>query len=234
MRAYNDGKSRQNNFFHIRSFIIYQSLQIKSVDKFVASVNAALKRNEETARLASAAARLETYEVVESRDEELDRLVKSHSNLDIMTAPMPGCPKETPRTLLREGEFKLRDGATSKVRNRISTSSRSRDHSLIYPNPKMEVRVLLLTDMLLVCKPSTKKTSSSGSGGSGAAVGLRIVRQPYVVDRIRVNELKEPSSLGLVYLNDYGAACAALILSAGEPKLAKVSRVVIKCRSRRN
>lgn len=88
----------------------------------------------------------------------------------------------------------------------------------------MEVRVLLLTDMLLVCKPSTKKASSSSGGGSGGAGagGLRIVRQPYVVDRIRVNELKEPSSLGLVYLNDYGAACAALILSAGEPKLAKV------------
>ncbi|XP_046594123.1 pleckstrin homology domain-containing family G member 5 [Neodiprion lecontei] len=175
------------------------TMMIKSVDKFVASVNAALRRSEETARLASAAARLETYEVVESRDEELDRLVKAHSNLDIMTTPMPGCPKDAPRTLLREGEFKLRDGATSK----------------------MEVRVLLLTDMLLVCKPSTKKTSSSSGSGGGAAGGLRIVRQPYVVDRIRVNELKEPSSLGLVYLNDYGAACAALILSAGEPKLAK-------------
>ncbi|XP_012252088.2 pleckstrin homology domain-containing family G member 5 isoform X1 [Athalia rosae] len=174
---------------------------IKSVDQFVASVNAALRRNEETARLASAAARLENYDVVESRDEELDRLVKSHSYLDIITAPMPGCPKDAPRTLLREGDLKLRDGATSK----------------------MEVRVLLLTDMLLVCKPSTKKTSSSSGPGGGGAVpgGLKIVRQPYVVDKIRVNELKEPSSLGLVYLNDYGSACAALILSAGEPKLAK-------------
>lgn len=85
------------------------------MDKFVASVNAALRRNEETARLASAAARIENYDVVESRDEELDRLVKAHSSLDIMTAPMPGCPKDASRTLLREGEFKLRDGATSKV-----------------------------------------------------------------------------------------------------------------------
>lgn len=86
----------------------------------------------------------------------------------------------------------------------------------------MEVHVLLLTDMLLICKPSTKKTSSSGAVGS-AGCGLKIIRQPYVVDRIRIYELKEPSSLGLVYLNEYGAASAALILSTGEPKLAKVT-----------
>lgn len=84
----------------------------------------------------------------------------------------------------------------------------------------MEVHVLLLTDMLLICKPSTKKTSSGLTGTVGG--GLKIIRQPYVIDRIRIHELKEPSSLGLVYLNEYGAASAALVLSAGESKLAKV------------
>ncbi|XP_031777180.1 pleckstrin homology domain-containing family G member 5 isoform X3 [Nasonia vitripennis] len=174
------------------------TIMIKSVDTFVASVNAAMRRSEETARLASAASRLESYDVVESRDEELEKLIKLHSNLDIMTAPMPGCPKDALRTLLREGDLKLRDAATSK----------------------MEVHVLLLTDMLLICKQSTKKaSSSSGSGSAGG--GLKIVRQPLVVDRVRIHELKEQSSLGLVYLNEYGAASAALVLSAPEPKLAK-------------
>lgn len=85
----------------------------------------------------------------------------------------------------------------------------------------MEVHVLLLTDMLLICKPSTKKASSSGLTGTVGG-GLKIIRQPYVIDRIRIHELKEPSSLGLVYLNEYGAASGALVLSAGESKLAKV------------
>lgn len=53
---------------------------------------------------------------------------------------------------------------------------------------------------------------------------LKIIRQPYVVDRIRIHEVKEPSSLGLVYLNEYGTVSTALILSAGDPKLAKVTR----------
>ncbi|XP_076625471.1 uncharacterized protein LOC143343937 isoform X3 [Colletes latitarsis] len=171
---------------------------IKSVDDFVASVNAALRRSEETARLASAACRIESYDVVESRDEELEKLIKNHSTFDITTVPMPGCPKDTLRVLLRDGDLKLRDAASSK----------------------MEVHVLLLTDMLLICKPSTKKTSSSGLTGTVGG-GLKIIRQPYVIDRIRIHELKEPTSLGLIYLNEYGAASAALVLSAGESKLAK-------------
>ncbi|XP_076180300.1 uncharacterized protein LOC143153205 isoform X4 [Ptiloglossa arizonensis] len=170
---------------------------IKSVDDFVASVNAALKRNEETARLVSAASRIESYDVVESRDEELEKLIKIHSTFDITTVPMPGCPKDTLRVLLRDGDLKLRDAASSK----------------------MEVHVLLLTDMLLICKPSTKKTSSGLTGTVGG--GLKIIRQPYVIDRIRIHELKEPTSLGLIYLNEYGAASAALVLSTGESKLAK-------------
>ncbi|XP_043290107.1 pleckstrin homology domain-containing family G member 5 [Venturia canescens] len=174
------------------------TMMIKCVDSFVASVNAALRRTEETARLASAALRIESYDVVESRDEELEKLVKIHSSLDITTAPMPGCPKDTLRTLIREGDLKLRDAATSKS----------------------EVHVLLLTDMLLLCKTSTKKASGSSSSGTGLG-GLKVIRQPYVVDRIRIHELKEPTSVGLVYLNEYGAASGAFVLSASEPKLAK-------------
>lgn len=161
---------------------------IKSVDDFVASVNAALRRNDEAAQLVQAASRLEYYDVVDTKglDEEVEKLIRMYSHLDITTVPMPGCPKDSSRTLIREGDLKLKDSTTSK----------------------MEVHVLLLTDMLLICKLSTKKT-------------LKIIRQPYIVDRIRIHEVKEPSSLGLVYLNEYGTVSAALILSAGDPKLAK-------------
>lgn len=86
---------------------------------------------------------------------------------------------------------------------------------------QIEVHMLLMTDMLLICKQSTKKTSSSSGAAAGASM-LKVIRQPLVVDRIRLHELKEPSCLGLVYLNEYGAASAALVLHAGEPKLAKV------------
>ncbi|XP_023316843.1 pleckstrin homology domain-containing family G member 5-like isoform X3 [Trichogramma pretiosum] len=182
---------------------------IRLVDGFVASVNAALRRCEDAARLLAAAARLDSYEAVESRDEELERLIKLHSSLDLINTPMPGCPRDALRTLMREGDCKLKDATSSKT----------------------EVHLLLLTDMLLVCKQSAKSKASSssaaaatatGSLGGGGGGGLKVIRQPYVVDRIRMYELKEPSNLGMVYLNEYGTAAAALVLSVGEPKVAKL------------
>ncbi|XP_011705971.1 PREDICTED: pleckstrin homology domain-containing family G member 5-like, partial [Wasmannia auropunctata] len=69
---------------------------IKSVDDFVASVNAALRRNDEAAQLVQAASRLEYYDVVDTKglDEEVEKLIRMYSHLDITTVPMPGCPKD--------------------------------------------------------------------------------------------------------------------------------------------
>lgn len=124
------------------------------MDSFVASVNAALRRTEETARLAGAALRIESYDVVESRDEELEKLVKIHCSLDITTAPMPGCPKETLRTLIREGDLKLRDAATSKVRiykqNKISIkllSTRFQNHFFFRVDAQKDTNHWLITNI---------------------------------------------------------------------------------------
>lgn len=85
------------------------------MDSFVASVNAAMRRSDETERLAQTAKRIESYDVVESKDEELERIIKFHSSLDIMNSAMPGCPKDSLRTLVREGDLKMRDSTSSKV-----------------------------------------------------------------------------------------------------------------------
>lgn len=78
----------------------------------------------------------------------------------------------------------------------------------------MEIHCFLLTDMLLVCKPSTKK------GGAT----LRVIRQPYLVDRLVVNELnRETPSLALIYKNEFDMAIAAFILQNNDPKKLKVN-----------
>lgn len=77
---------------------------------------------------------------------------------------------------------------------------------------QMDVHCFLLTDVLLICKAVTKK------GG-----GVRVVRQPYMVDRLIVQELARDSpSIALVYLNEFRTATAAFVLSSSEPKLIKV------------
>jgi len=51
---------------------------------------------------------------------------------------------------------------------------------------------------------------------------MKIIRQPYMVDRIITREYnKDLCSFGLVYLNEYGTAIAALSLHGRDNKLVK-------------
>lgn len=77
----------------------------------------------------------------------------------------------------------------------------------------MEVHCFLLTDILLICKPSSKK---------GGAL-MRVIRPPYLVDRLILHELnRETPSLALVYLNEFKTASAAFILQNNDQKKLKV------------
>ncbi|XP_017778525.1 PREDICTED: pleckstrin homology domain-containing family G member 5 isoform X2 [Nicrophorus vespilloides] len=163
-------------------------LMIRSVDDFVINVNFSLKQKQDNERLKGIIARIESYDIVESKDDDLERLLKSHNQLDL-NKPMLNCPPERRRHLLLEGDLKLKDNSTSK----------------------MEVHCFLLTDMLLVCKSSTKK------GGT-----VRVVRQPYLVDRLVVMEInKETPTLACVYKNEFDMAVAAFLLQNNDPKKLK-------------
>lgn len=66
--------------------------------------------------------------------------------------------------------------------------------------------------MLLICKSTTRKGEK-----------LKVIRQPYVVDRILTREfVKDACAFGLVYLNEFGTADAALSLHGHESKLVKL------------
>ncbi|XP_069690836.1 pleckstrin homology domain-containing family G member 5-like isoform X2 [Periplaneta americana] len=165
------------------------SVMIKCVDQFVNDVNSTLRQRQDHERLKGIIARIESYDVVESKDDEVDRMLKTYSELDL-TCPMPGCHVTQRRHLLLESDLKLKDNSTSK----------------------MDVHCFLLTDVLLVCKAATKK-----SGGS-----VKVIRQPYLVDRLIVQELqKDSQGIALVYLNEFRTATAGFILSSSEPKLIK-------------
>jgi hypothetical protein len=65
--------------------------------------------------------------------------------------------------------------------------------------------------MLLICKSTTRQGDK-----------MKIIRQPYMVDRLIPREYnKDPCSFGLVYLNEYGTAVAALSLHGRDNKLVK-------------
>ncbi|XP_045471611.1 pleckstrin homology domain-containing family G member 5 isoform X1 [Harmonia axyridis] len=165
---------------------------IKMVDDFVNNVNSSLKHKQDKERLKGIIARIESYDIVDSKDDDIEKLLKKDKTLTQfdLNRPMLNCPVERKRHLLLEGDLKLKDSGASK----------------------MEVHCFLLTDMLLICKPSTKK------GGAT----MRVVRQPYLVDRLVVSELnKETPSLGLIYKNEFDMAVAAFILQNNDPKKIK-------------
>lgn len=171
-----------------------ESLQsmIKMVDDFVNSVNSSLKHRQDKERLKGIIARIESYDIVDSKDDDIERILKrekSFTQLDL-TRPMLSCPPERKRHLLLEGDLKLKDSGASKI----------------------EVHCFLLTDMLLICKPSTKK------GGAT----MRVIRQPYLVDRLVIQELnRETPSLAVIYRNEFDMAVAAFILQNNDAKKLK-------------
>lgn len=91
--------------------------QIKSVDEFVNEVNHSLKNKQENERLKGITARIESYDIVDSKDDDLDKVLKTHK-FDfekILTSPMLNCHPDRKRHLLLEGDLKFKDSSTSKV-----------------------------------------------------------------------------------------------------------------------
>ncbi|ROT81461.1 putative pleckstrin-likey domain-containing family G member 5 isoform X2 [Penaeus vannamei] len=106
---------------------------ISHVETFVSNVNSALRHKHEQERLRDIAKRIEAYDAVEARDDELERVVRNYSELNL-TQPMPGCPEHLPRHILHHGDLRLRD-----------------------PHTKMDVHVFLFTDLLLITKVTQRK-----------------------------------------------------------------------------
>ncbi|KFB41695.1 AGAP010473-PA-like protein [Anopheles sinensis] len=100
---------------------------IHSVEEFVAGVNSHLTTRQESERLKGINARIDSYDVVDSNNETLDRMVKQHSAMFDLCQPMRGI--DHGRKVFVEGDLKYKD----------STG-------------KMDVHCFLFTDFLLVCK----------------------------------------------------------------------------------
>ncbi|XP_028921846.1 pleckstrin homology domain-containing family G member 5 isoform X1 [Ornithorhynchus anatinus] len=106
---------------------------IGSVERFINHVNSRMRQRQEQLRLAAIVSRIDSYEVVESSTDEVDKLLKEFLRLDL-TAPIPGASPDDTRQLLLEGSMRMKEGKDSK----------------------MDVYCFLFTDLLLVTKPVKK------------------------------------------------------------------------------
>lgn len=101
---------------------------------------------------------------------------------------MLGCRSHQIRQLVLEG---------SGLKLRDSSSS-----------SKVDVHCFLFTDILLVCKSLGKKSSDK----------VRVIRQPYLVDRLVSLEHKDGSGFALIYVNEFRVASTLFTLYTSEAR----------------
>ena len=102
---------------------------------------------------------------------------------------MIGCPTDEVRQLLLEA-------SGLKLRDSYNSS-------------KIDVHCLLFTDFLLICKQISKRTSDR----------LKIIRQPFLVNRLRTHELKDGGGLVLIYLNELSVASTFFTLYTNDTRI---------------
>lgn len=113
------------------------------------------------------------------------QFLKEYLYLDLMQG-MPGCCEHHIRHLYLEDTLKLKDSQS-----------------------KQDVHCFLFTDIFLVCKPLSKKSTDSK---------LKVIRQPFITDRLVVRELKEANGFVMIYLNELSVAISYLLLYTSDTK----------------
>ncbi|XP_069096116.1 pleckstrin homology domain-containing family G member 5 isoform X1 [Pleurodeles waltl] len=108
-------------------------IMITSVERFINHVNSRMHQRQEQQRLVAITSRIDSYEVVDSSTDEVDKILKEFCKFDL-TAPMMGTSPEDTRQLMLEGSLKMKEGKDSK----------------------MDVYCFLFTDLFLITK-SVKK-----------------------------------------------------------------------------
>ncbi|XP_031617991.1 pleckstrin homology domain-containing family G member 5-like isoform X2 [Contarinia nasturtii] len=104
-------------------------LMIHCVESFVFGVNVHLTMRQENERLKGIMARIESYDVVDTNNENMEKLLKQHCTMFDLCGPMIGVAQPNGRHLFMEGDLRYKDSTT-----------------------KVDVHCFLLTDLLLICK----------------------------------------------------------------------------------
>lgn len=80
------------------------------MDYFVNNVNSTLKQNQDLETMKQLMSKIESYDVIESKDDDLANLIQKYSSLNL-TYDIPGTSNK--RSLLFESDAKYKDATTS-------------------------------------------------------------------------------------------------------------------------
>ncbi|KAI1885796.1 hypothetical protein AGOR_G00207480 [Albula goreensis] len=160
---------------------------LTSVNSFLDSINEHLRLKDDELALSLAAQRVEGYEVTEGLNEEIDKHIREICCFDL-TSPVQGLGPSDIRKLLMEETLKIREKKDNKL----------------------EVVVLLFSDVLLVTKAQRKSEK------------LKVVRPPLALERTHCFTLKDGYSFVLVEVSDLGCAVSVYTIVAPSPESCSV------------
>ncbi|XP_073951724.1 uncharacterized protein isoform X2 [Choristoneura fumiferana] len=158
---------------------------------YVLDLNRSIRQREELEKLGALAGSIDVLEM-DYKDDDMDRYFKMFSQLNLK-APMLNCLPTHSRTLIHEGDLRFKDNVK-----------------------EIEVRVFLLTDMMLICKKLSK----------GSSPLYKLIRPKYMVDRMIYfpklssrNNKDIMVALIFVLLDEVGTSCHCFTLTelAKEP-----------------
>ncbi|CAK1588371.1 unnamed protein product [Parnassius mnemosyne] len=156
---------------------------------YLLDINRAIRQREELEKLDALANSVDTYEI-DFKDEDMDRYFRMFAQLNLK-APMVNCLPSHSRCLIYQGDLRFKDNVK-----------------------ETDVRVFLLTDMLLICKKLSK----------GSTYTYKMIRPKYMVDKMhhfpKFSRSKELVALIFVVVDDVSSSyhCFTLSESSKEEK----------------
>ncbi|KAJ8289894.1 hypothetical protein GJAV_G00006500 [Gymnothorax javanicus] len=156
---------------------------LSHVNSFLDNINEYLAFKADELALSQTAQRVEGYEVAETMSEEIDKHLKEFCRFNL-TCPIRGLEPSEIRKLRLEETLKIREKKDNKV----------------------EVIVLLFTDVLLVTKMQRKTEK------------LKVVRPPLDLERTHCFALKDGCSFLLVEMTELGCAANVYVLFTPGPE----------------
>ncbi|CAJ0606452.1 unnamed protein product [Cylicocyclus nassatus] len=168
-----------------RERLIIQTM-IDRTDAATQQLNFELNNNDLRLQMAEIMKSIDGYDAVDS--EEFEKLFPSRrTTLDLM-APMPLLPGPPQfRRVIHRGNLKVRESRQG---------------------PKVEMHCLLFTDMLLLCKTSTKRTDK----------GLRVARPPIHIAHMIYHPFNDASGFFIICMNEFDAPSSIYLMHTTDEK----------------
>ncbi|XP_013184915.1 uncharacterized protein LOC106130581 isoform X2 [Amyelois transitella] len=154
---------------------------------YVLDLNRCIRQKEELEKLDYLGTIIDPYEV-DFKDEEIEKHYKVHAHLHLR-APMLNCVPSHSRCLIFQGDLRFKDHINHK---------------------EIDVHIILLTDMILICKRQTKGNP------------FRMIRPKFMIDKTmhypRLNKAKDIVAIVFVVVDDVGSSQFGFaVTEAGKP-----------------